>query len=134
MTNPDTARPLRVLAVDDDKVDRIALQRALARTSMTLDVVEATGVLAAIEMLAATTFDCVILDYSLPDGDGLTFLRGLRAAGLTTPVIMLTGQEEMATMVELLSAGAADYIPKGDLSPAQLEASLRRAIGAVEHG
>jgi len=71
-----------------------------------------------------------VLDYNLPDGDGLTFLRGLRTAGLEVPVVMLTGQEDTGVARELILAGAAAYIPKASLSADLLLASLREAIGA----
>ncbi len=118
----------RVLVVDDDQVDRMAVRRHLAHVSGDIVVEEAEGVLAAIDRLTAERFDCVVLDYNLPDGDGLTFLRGLRTAGVETPVVMLTGQEDAAVATDLMLAGAAAYIPKAALSPALLLDSIRRAV------
>lgn len=124
--------PLRVLVVDDDRVDRIAVGRHLAATGVAVEVEEAEGVLDAIERITMAHFDGVFLDYNLPDGDGLTFLRGLRNAGLSVPVVMLTGQADPEVAAELMSAGAADYVPKAALSPERLLRSLRalRAEGA----
>ncbi|HLM69647.1 MAG TPA: response regulator, partial [Longimicrobium sp.] len=73
-------------------------------------------------------FDCVFLDYSLPDGDGLTFLRGLRAAGIAVPVVMLTGQQDDRVAAQLGESGAADYVDKAELTPARIVESLRRAL------
>jgi CheY-like chemotaxis protein len=116
--------PLRVLVVDDDVVDRMAVRRQLARTGLAVDVGEAQGVLDAIGRLAGAPFDCVLLDFNLPDGDGLTFLRGLRSAGLAVPVIMLTGQTDPDVVADLVMAGAADYIPKAQLTPERLLQAL----------
>jgi CheY-like chemotaxis protein len=116
--------PLRVLVVDDDVVDRMAVRRHLARTGLGAEVEEAHGVLEAIGRLSEAPFDCVLLDFNLPDGDGLTFLRGMRTAGLSVPVIMLTGQSDPEVVADLVMAGAADYIPKSLLSPERLMQAL----------
>jgi CheY-like chemotaxis protein len=121
-------RTLRILVVDDDGVDRMALRRALAQTGMAPEVGEADAVLAAIDLLTAEAFDCVFLDYNLPDGDGLTFLRGLRAAGIDIPVVMLTGQQDDRVAAQLGESGAADYIDKAELTPGRIVESLRRAL------
>ena len=122
------AGAMRLLVVDDDRVDRMAVRRALVRTGIAPHVEEADAVLPAIDLLGSEHFDCVFLDYNLPDGDGLTFLRGLRSAGLSTPVVMLTGQQDESITAQLVEAGAADYVPKAELPPARLMASLRRAL------
>jgi len=124
------ARQLRVLVVDDDRVDRLALTRALQQTEFDVTVGEADGVLAAIDLLAAEPFDCVLLDYNLPDGDGLTFLRGLRGAGVSATIIMITGQPDSTVAAELMEAGAAEYIPKALFTPALLAETLQRLFGA----
>lgn len=120
--------PLRVLVVDDDKVDRLALKRALTRTGAASYIGEADGVMAAINLLATENFDCVLLDYNLPDGDGLTFLRGIRGAGIATNVVMITGQQDADVARELLASGAVDYIPKAALTTEVLLATLERAF------
>lgn len=124
--------PLRVLVVDDDAVDRMAVARHLSRTGLPVQVDEADGVLAAIGRLSEAPFDCVLLDFNLPDGDGLTFLRGLRSAGITVPVVMLTGQSDPEVVADLVMAGAADYIPKALLSPDRLLQSLGRCCRGSE--
>lgn len=129
---PEPAMPgIRVLVVEDDAVDRIALRRALAQATDVHEFREAEAVLPAIALLAAEPFDCVFLDYNLPDGDGLTFLRGVRAAGIAVPVVMLTGQQDGRVAGQLAQAGAADYIDKSDLSTPRLLQALRRAVPAM---
>ena len=118
-----------MLVVDDDRVDRIALTRALSQTGFDVTAGEADGVLAAIDLLARESFDCVLLDYNLPDGDGLTFLRGIRGAGISTTVIMITAQPDAAVATDLVEAGAADYIPKALFTPGLLAQTLVRLFG-----
>jgi CheY-like chemotaxis protein len=120
--------PVRLLVVDDDTVDRMSVERLLERTDLRVEVAEAAGVLEAIDRMTASPFDCVLLDYMLPDGDGLTFLRGMRGAGLSVPVVMLTGQSDPEVAASLVAAGAADYIPKGLLTAERLSESIRGAL------
>jgi CheY-like chemotaxis protein len=130
MTLPDGI--VRVLVVDDDLVDRMAVRRHLAGIGGTVEVTEAESVLEAISKLTDTPFDCVLLDFNLPDGDGLTFLRGMRTAGVSVPVIMLTGQASESVAVDLMVAGAADYIPKAQLSSERLLSSIRKVVSPAQ--
>ncbi len=73
-------------------------------------------------------FDCVFLDYGLPDGDGLSLVQDVRRSGLKVPLIVLTGQGDEQIAVELMKAGASDYITKGKMSPESLSRSLYNAL------
>ena len=123
-----TEEQYRVLIVDDDGVDRMAVRRALRAAGVRAEVREAEDVHSALGVLREEPFDCVFLDYNLPGGDGLRVLRGARESGVDTPVVMLTGNEDAQTAVELMKAGAADYLSKNALTPEKLERSLRAAV------
>ena len=123
---------VRVLVVDDDQVDRMAVRRHLAALDGTVEITEAESVLEAIDRLTSDPFDCVFLDFNLPDGDGLTFLRGMRTAGVSVPVVMLTGQADPSVTADLMQAGAADYIPKDSLSTPRLLQSLRQVLESAD--
>jgi signal transduction histidine kinase len=122
------AEPLRLLLVDDDEVDRLAVTRLLRRTHFDAAVHECTDPASALAAAGSGGFDCVLLDYNLPGIDGLSLLRELRARSETVPVIALTGQGGEEVAVELMKAGAADYINKNTLSLERLERSLRYAL------
>ncbi|HUF24202.1 MAG TPA: response regulator, partial [Vicinamibacterales bacterium] len=104
------------------------LRRALKGAAIEAEITEADGADAAIAALASQPFDCVILDYQMPGTDGLQVLQAFRNTGVRSPVIMLTGQGDEQTAVELMKAGAADYIGKGQLTPERLSRSLRHAL------
>lgn len=126
---PGDAQPrLRILVVDDDRVDRTAIRRALARAGVDAGVDEAEAVSQALALAVAGAYDCVFLDYNLPGGNGLTLLRSIRDAGVESPVVMLTGQGDERVAVALMKAGAADYLPKDGITPERLAASLRYAV------
>ncbi|MEO6877813.1 MAG: response regulator, partial [Gemmatimonadaceae bacterium] len=128
MTDEPSDRPLRVLVVDDDDVDRLAVRRGLARGGVDVTVDEASAVADALSRIAAARYDCIFLDYTLPGGDGLSLLESLRDAGLDAPVVMLTGQGDEQVAVQLMKAGAADYLPKSAATPERLAAAVRYAV------
>ena len=119
---------LHILVIDDDDVDRMAVRRALKSAEMTTEVAEAADGATAIEQLKNERFDCVLLDHHLPDHDGLTVLRAIRAAGVTTPVIMMTGQGNEELAVDMMKAGATDYLAKSRVSLDHLSQSIRSAV------
>jgi len=121
--------PLRILLVDDDDVDRLAVKRLLKQTRFDVTVEERTDRDSALAAARPHAFDCVLLDYNLPGTDGLEILVELRALGDTTvPVIALTGQGDEEVAVALMKAGAVDYLNKNNLTAERLERSLRFAL------
>ena len=116
-----------ILVVDDDALDRMAVRRALKSADMALTIVEAEDSATALRMLEQAPIDCIFLDYQLPGADGLAVLRAIRARGLLTPVVMLTGQGDEQLAVALMKAGATDYLVKSAMSPERLAQTLRYA-------
>jgi PAS domain S-box-containing protein len=124
-----TAPPaLRVLVIDDDEVDRLSVRRILAASSIRVDLREAADAEAGAAAIRRGGLDCVLLDFRLPQSDGLTLLRRLRQEGLDVPVVMLTGLHDENVAVELMKAGAADYLSKTGLSPSRLEQSITHTV------
>lgn len=120
--------PLRLLLVDDDAVDRMAVRRALRAVELGAEIVEAENAASALALLEEDAFDCLLLDLRLPDRDGLDLLRSLRAGGNPIPTVMLTGHGDEQTAVSLMQAGASDYIAKGALTPDRLHHSILQAV------
>ena len=136
MTDVSGGERLRVLVVDDDAVDRMAVRRALRGTGMAVEVSEAEDGDGALRQLLGTGdgipadggADCVLLDFQLPGATGLDVLQALRAGGSDVPVVMLTGQSDPETAVALIKAGAADFIPKASLTADRLARVLTSAM------
>ena len=118
----------RILVVDDDEVDRMAVRRALRAAEVPSECDEAADAPSALAALRAGGYHCAFLDYQLPGGDGLSVLRTARAEGITTPIIMLTGRGDQETAVELMKAGASDFVAKGTFTPERLAQGLRHAV------
>src|SRR3954454_22899427 len=118
----------RVLIVDDEPAVRAALDRALRLDGYEIEL--AADGREALDRLADTRQDAVILDVAMPGIDGLEVCRRLRDAGDRTPVLMLTARDAVDDRVAGLDAGADDYLVKPfalkELK-ARLRALLRRA-------
>jgi signal transduction histidine kinase/DNA-binding response OmpR family regulator len=119
--------PLQLLLVDDDEVDRRTVRRSLEGAGLPFELTELTDPTATREAMARQRFDCILLDYRLPKTDGLDVLRAVRNSGFEAPVIMLTGQGDEQLAVELMKAGAADYLSKSTLGP-DLARSIASAV------
>ncbi|MEO1067661.1 MAG: ATP-binding protein [Cyanobacteria bacterium J06638_6] len=119
---------LELLLIDDDAVDRMAICRALAQTDLAVQVTEVISAEEAVVKLNNYAYDCVFLDYRLPEQDGLSLIRELRADGVRIPLVVLTGQGDEQTAVDLMKAGASDYLVKTLISPDRLALLLRNAL------
>ncbi|MDE2516923.1 MAG: response regulator transcription factor [Rhodospirillales bacterium] len=122
-----------VLIVDDDDALRATLAEQLA-VDGEFQAIEAGSIQAAETLLAAENarFDAILLDISLPDGDGRDLCARLRQAGQKLPIIMLTGADEEEDVVRGLDAGANDYIAK-PFRLAELLARLRAQMRSFEN-
>jgi two-component system response regulator MprA len=124
---------VRILVVDDEPSVRDALDRALRMDGYRVQV--AADGTEALDALAHTPPDAIVLDVLMPEPDGLEVCRRLRAAGDRTPVLMLTARDAVPDRVKGLDAGADDYLVKPfalEELGARLRALLRRTGGPVE--
>jgi DNA-binding NtrC family response regulator len=111
----------RVLIVDDESLIRWSLASRLRDDGY--DIVEAASVAEATAEIDRGT-DLVLLDYTLPDGDGLAVLRHVRDVDPDSIVLMLTATKSVETVVEAMKLGAADYLTKPfDLDDVSLRVS-----------
>ena len=99
-----------ILVVDDEPAARYGVRRALENK---YKIAEADSADAARSAIAADKPDLILLDLVMPQEDGLSFLRWLRAEGQETPVIVVSALDSAKTAVEALQNGAADYMVKG---------------------
>jgi two-component system, OmpR family, response regulator TctD len=128
----DNSRPMKVLLIEDNPAMQTTLQRSFERRGMQL-LVCGDGSQALARWRTASP-DVVLLDLNLPGRDGLDVLADARAAGLTTPVLILTARGTVGDRILGLNTGADDYMPKPfDLD--ELEArvhALARRHGRID--
>src|SRR3954449_8351667 len=119
-----------VLVVDDEATVRQALERALRFEGFAVST--AAGGREALAAVAERPPAVVVLDVTMPDLDGVSVVRRMRADGLDVPVCMLSARDEVSDRVAGLQAGADDYLVKPfalDQLTARLHALLRRRGG-----
>jgi DNA-binding NtrC family response regulator len=116
-----------VLIVDDEKSIRLALE-----TGLSLDGFNVSSARSGREASAAAgsqKFDAVVCDIFMPDGDGLDFVREIRARDVHTPVILITAKGSLELAMQAVTAGATDFIAK-PFEVGALAELLRRSINA----
>lgn len=123
-----------ILIVEDDLVDRMACRRLFLRDmDYEYRLLEAETGLEGLRLFKENAPDCILLDYQLPDLNGLDFLAALAAeeGDIKTPVMLLTGAESAAVAAEAMRRGARDYLGKDAdrqylaLLPAAVQRMLR---------
>lgn len=123
------ATPLRLLLVEDNTTDAELVLRALAHAGY--DVTSAR-VETAEQMrgeLARAEWDVIVADYRLPNFDGMAVLRLLQSGDKAIPLIFVSGTVDNETAIEVVRAGARDYIRKDQ--PTRLVAAIRRELDAA---
>ncbi len=113
----------RLLIVDDNSIDRELIRRLLGADYETL---EASTASQGLDVSQQSDVDCVLLDYRLPDVDGIHALDRFVKRGL--PVVMLTGQGDELVAVEAMKRGAEDYLVKIGLEPGALKRAVNSAL------
>jgi DNA-binding NtrC family response regulator len=121
---------LKILVVDDDE-DDIFLVKELLREGFPDSIIaldSTTSSQGAQEYLDKTQYDICLLDLRLGENDGISLLNLAKKKCASVPVIFLTGQGDQEKAVEVMKAGAADYLIKSRLSVEGLERAIRNAI------
>ncbi len=125
---------MKLLRVEDELALSEALTAMLRSEGFAIDAVATLH--SATTALRVSTYDAVLLDLYLPDGDGMEWLRQMRKSSNTTPVIILTARDQISDRIAGLQSGADDYVIKPfDVQEllARLAAVLRRSQGAASN-
>jgi diguanylate cyclase (GGDEF)-like protein len=120
---------LRVLSVEDNPGDAILVREMLRDASPDGFVLQnADRLSTAVACLLDDAVDCVLLDLSLPDAEGLEALAQVRTVALDVPIIVLTGRSDEVLAVQAVHEGAQDYLIKGQVDARLLSRSINYAI------
>jgi DNA-binding response OmpR family regulator len=111
---------MKILIVEDERRLGAFLKQGL--TEQTYTVVLARNCRETNDAIVESKYDAIVLDLSLPDGDGLDLIREWRASGLNEPVLILSARDTLEDRIKGLDVGSDDYLPK----PFSLEELLAR--------
>ncbi len=119
---------MRILLVDDSRTMRNIMKRALESLDG-VEFSEAGDGLEAINVMATTPsgFDLILVDWNMPNMDGLTFLQKMREKDKKTPAMMITTEAEKARVVAAIQAGASNYMVK-PFTPETLLAKVNQTL------
>ena len=118
---------MKILYAEDDRDLSSAVRTLLERSGYLVDAVYDGA--EAVDYALAETYDGMILDWMMPEKDGVEALREMRQKGVKTPCLLLTARDDVEDRVTGLDAGADDYLPKpfnGKELLARIRAMLRR--------
>lgn len=121
--------PRRLLLIDDDRLQsRLVEQqlKAFRRERFQMEWQETFE--KGLERLLSGEHQVCLLDYKLGPRDGLELIRLAKEAGCEVPIVFLTAESSSDIDIEAMNAGALDYLVKGEISPSNLERSLRYAL------
>ncbi|MEN3942814.1 response regulator [Prosthecobacter sp. SYSU 5D2] len=122
--------PLKVLIVEDSQTDCIIFRRHLTRgVAVPCEIRDAPTATLAMQLLSQELPDCVLLDFNLPDSDGVSLVKkivesyGEHAFG----IVMLTSNQEVERAVEAMQSGAHDFVPKASVNAIVLRRAVENA-------
>jgi len=127
MTGPLPEKGLELLLIEDDEIDREMVHRLLDSDYVVHEA--STGRQALFLLETLPRIDSVLLDYRLPDHDGLELLASFVEQNV--PVVILTGEESIEVVVRAMQQGAQDYLVKDHISKALLDYAIANAIEKV---
>jgi len=116
---------MHLLVVEDEYAIADQLKQLLEQERYSCDV--AYNYRDALELIDEKHYDLILLDWNLPDGDGLSLLKLMREENTNTPVLMLSAKSEIDDRVEILDAGGDDYLSK-PYSNVELLARIRALL------
>ena len=125
---------MKILIIEDDDSLREIITRALLDEGYIVET--AANYSDANDKIAGYSYDCILLDIMLPDGNGLRLLEQIKSMGKNDRVIIISARDSLDDKIEGLDLGADDYLPKpfymAELS-ARIKSVLRRGNGAVQN-
>jgi two-component system chemotaxis response regulator CheY len=109
---------MKILVVDDSKTMRNVQKGVLTQLGYT-DIVEAADGLDALSKATGESLHFMLVDWNMPNKDGLSFVKDFRAKDTDTPIIMVTTEAEKSRVIEAIKAGVNNYVVK-PFTPEQL--------------
>jgi diguanylate cyclase (GGDEF)-like protein len=122
-------RTRRVLLVEDNAGDAVLVSKQLGKVAnAAYEVVHSERLADAVERLRRGSFEVALVDLSLPDARGLEIVQQLQGTAPSLPIVVLSGFDDEPLALQAVSAGAQDYLVKGEAGPRLLHRAIRYAV------
>lgn len=121
---------MKVLLIDDSRTMR-AIQRKILGSLGYEDIAEANDGIEGLSQVVAEKPDLILLDWNMPNMDGLTFILKLRETRKDIPVIMVTTEAERTRVIEAIRAGVNNYVVK-PFTPPMLTEKIEQTLQAIQ--
>jgi serine phosphatase RsbU (regulator of sigma subunit) len=125
---PPTLAPTRILLIEDSNTDAMLIQAHLRKADASFVVRREVRLADGLVQASRGEADVILLDLNLPDSAGLDTFRVIYRHALKTPIVVLSGQDDVALALDAVALGAQDYLPKGEANRSSLVRSIRYAI------
>lgn len=118
-----------VMLVDDSRTSRNIQRNVLQQIGYT-ELLEASDGVDALAKAKSTPPDLILLDWNMPNMDGLTFLKAYRTDNKKTPIIMVTTEAEKSRIIEAIRAGVNNYVVK-PFTPEALSTRIKETLAKI---
>jgi len=123
-----------ILVIEDDDVDREKILRLLKKSKISLKIYEGSSANDALKILKEQEFNCVIVDYYLPDAIGSDLINAIHNHKKNpTPIIMISGNSDERIIANAMKEGIFDYLPKRNLECEQLKQTLEASFNWADN-
>ena len=119
---------MKILVIEDNPGDYILVKEYLQEEYSNAAIYHAIDIISSFQFIADDKFDIILLDLSLPDGNGINTFLAIQEKSLNTPIIILTGLKETNIALESVKFGAQDFIVKDNCNSITLFKSINYAI------
>ncbi len=129
MTTEEPFKNIKVLIVDDDIVDREMVKRHLGKSEQPFIITESSSVDEGLILYDSDNFDVVLLDYRMPQRDGIEMILELKThtRDYGTAIVMMSSAEDEKLATASLEAGAQDFIPKSEITTRRIHNAILHA-------
>lgn len=119
-----------LLIVDDDRVDREFVSRALRNTNIQVNTAQAENVNVALDLLGEKNYDAILLDYRMPGRDGIELVKEMKSHSYVsgTAIVMMSTDEDDEVALECIKASAHDFVSKAEITYGRLQRAITQSI------
>lgn len=125
---------VQTLLLDDSAFDRARIRRMSSKIDLNVNLTEVSGIAELKVAVDVQSFDLILIDYHLPQGDGLEVLSCIQQSGLNrnAGVIMITGEGDTQTAVTAMRKGCHDFLTKDAMTADHLRTAMVRTMQTVQ--